>query len=412
MYVQGLGLAYVARQVVNLFFHGATSGVGQWKLSATSAGSRGVQMWLSLKLLVAAVDICVVRRSALVAGLSLALCGLALVGIGEWAAGRFENAEPDGGSSVPPASSSTSPRRVDALPAPLPVLPDTSDHLPAHAPGYTFRRDIDEVRLQFTVADEQGRVVNDLTSEEVRVFDDQTPVTHFNEFERDDNRPLQIGLLLDTSDSVRRVLPEEKAAATKFLQRVLRPQTDTAFVMGFGGDVKVWQTPTANSGQLLDAIARLQEPGWGTRFYDALYSACNSQVMGDSNGKVFHRALVVLSDGDDTQSLRGFRDVIGVAMRGEVQIYALTIRSGKADDRGDLVLRRLTDTTGGRVYVAASSRDLDSAFEQIEQDLRTQYYVSFSPTQPNPGFHSLRVEIRAPEKLQVHARLGYYATAE
>ena len=90
------------------------------------------------------------------------------------------------------------------------------------------------------------------------VFDDQSPVAHFNDFERDDNLPLRLGLVLDTSDSVKRVLPQEKAAATDFLERMLRPQTDTAFVMAFGGDVKVWQTATADLEQLVEAIARLK----------------------------------------------------------------------------------------------------------------------------------------------------------
>ena len=411
-HVQSLGPECIGGGFVPSLLRGTKELFGRWQGSASFTGSAAIHLWYSLKLLVGAVDICVVRRSALVAGFSLALCGLTLVGIGEWAAGRFDNAGPDGGSSASLASSGTTSGRVSATPVPLPILPETSDHLPANSPGYTYRRDIQEVRLQFAVADEQGEAVHDLTSGEVRVFDDQTAVTHFNEFERDDNLPLQIGLLVDTSDSVRRVLPEEKAAAARFLQRILRPQTDSAFVIGFGGDVKLWQPPTSNKGQLLDAIARLKEPGWGTRFYDALYSACDGQLMGDGSGKILHRALVVLSDGDDTQSLRGLRDVSQLAVRGEIQIFALTIRSGKPDERGDLVLRRLTEATGGRTYVAPSSGELDGAFAQIEQDLRTQYYVSFAPQGSKPGFHSLRVEVRAPQKLQVHARQGYFAVPE
>ena len=92
--------------------------------------------------------------------------------------------------------------------------------------------------------------MNDLTSDDVRVFDNQSPVSHFNEFERDDNLPLQIGLLLDTSDSVKRVLPQEKRAAIGFLEQVMRPQTDNAFVIGFGGDYKTWQGSTSNRQQL------------------------------------------------------------------------------------------------------------------------------------------------------------------
>lgn len=367
--------------------------------------------FVSLKLLLVAADIWVVQKSALITGLALALCGVTLVGVGEWAGGRFASATPGGRPSSPLADTYDA-GRVVFSPLPLPALPETSDHLPAVAPEYTLRRDIPEVRLQFTVADQRGRAVRDLSSDDVRVFDDQAPVPRFSEFERDDNLPLQIGLLIDTSDSVKRVLPEEKAAAARFLDRILRPPTDSAFVIGFGGDYKIWQAPTADRPALLEAIARLQEPGWGTRFYDALFAACSRQLAANPDGKLLQRAVVVLSDGDDTDSLRSLQDVIARALRSEVQIYALTIRSGKAVDAGDGVLQRLAQESGGRVYVARSSKQLDGAFAQIEQDLRTQYYVSFPAQQATPGFHSLRVEVRAPQKLEVHARQGYYALAQ
>jgi len=359
-----------------------------------------------------AADIWGVRRSVLITGLSLALCGLTLVGIGEWASGRFESAAPDGGAGVPLAASSYEANRLAPVRPTLPVLPETGDHLPAGSPGYTFRRDVPEVRLQFTVADEQGRAVTNLSSADVRVFDNQTQVSRLSEFERDENLPLQIGLVIDTSDSVKRVLPEEKAAAMKFLDRIIRPRTDSAFVMAFGGEVKLWQAPTAERQQLVDAIERLKEPGWGTRFYDALYSACDGQLASGSDGKLVHRAIVVLSDGDDTHSLRRLRDVIGAAQRNDVQIYSLTIRAGQAGDPGDQVLQRLADATGGRVYVARSAQELDGAFAQIEQDLRSQYYLSFPAQQAAPGYHTLRVEVRAAQKLEVRARQGYYAVGQ
>ena len=401
--------------MLSLLLAGGNAGSGATKLSTISAALCGVRSVFSLKLLVLAADIWVVQKSALITGLALALCGVTLVGVGEWAGGRFDSAAPDGSPSSPPADTYNV-SRVALFAPPLPALPETSDHLPTGTPGYTFRRDIPEVRLQFTVADQQGRVVRDLSSGDVRVFDDQAPVPRFSEFERDDNLPLQIGLLIDTSDSVKRVLPEEKAAAARFLDRIMRPQTDSAFVIAFGGDFKVWQAPTQDRQALVDAITRLQQPGWGTRFYDALFAACSGQFVDNSKGKLVQRALVVLSDGDDTDSLRSLQDVIALALRSEVQIYSLTIRSGKAADAGDGVLERLAKESGGRVYFARSSKDLDGAFAQIEQDLRTQYYVSFPAQQATPGFHSLRVEVRAPQnapqKLEVHARQGYYALTQ
>ncbi len=356
------------------------------------------------------------QRSALIAGLSLALSGVTLAGVSEWASGRFDSSIADGGSSSGSASSPgyDGSRVVAAVPFALSALPETSDHLPAGSPGYTFRHNVPEVRLQFTVADERGRVVQDLSPEDVHILDNQSPVARFNDFERAQDLPLHLGLIVDTSDSVKRVLPEEKAAAVNFLQQTMRPQTDTGFIMGFGGDIKLWQESTANRQQLIEAIARLKQPGWGTRLFDALYSACDGQLSTKTeiDGKPVHRAVVVLTDGNDTQSFHSLGNAIAAAQRNEIQIYALTIHAPEAVDRGDRVLQRLADATGGRLYVAQSSRNLDAAFAQIEQDLRTQYYVSFAPQQPTPGYHALRIEVRPPQKLEVHARKGYYAMAE
>jgi VWFA-related protein len=281
--------------------------------------------------------------------------------------------------------------------------------MPANSPGYTFRHDVPEVRLQFTVADERGRLVNDLTSGDVRVFDNQSPVAHFNEFERDDDLPLQLGLLLDTSDSVKRILPQEKRAAIDFLDQVMRPQTDDAFIIAFGGDYKIWQRSTANRQQLVEAIAQVNEPGWGTRVFDALYAACTGQASSGDNDKTLHRAIVVLTDGNDTDSLHTLSDVVAAAQRNEIQIYPLTIHSKKVFTRGDRVLQLLADSTGGELYVAASAKELTTVFAQIERDLRTQYYISFPPQKSTPGYHSLRVEVRNSKRLEVHARQGYYA---
>lgn len=372
---------------------------------------RARQLLLPFKLLGRVADNSFVRSSVLITGLSLALSGVTLAGIGEWAAGRFDSSAVDPGSSTSAANlADYDGRAAAAFLPPLPVLPETTNYLPANTPGYTFHHDVPEVRLQFTVADEQGRLVQNLSPADVRILDDQSPVPRFTDFERDDNLPLRLGMVVDTSDSVKRVLPDEKTAALNFLDRVMRPQTDNAFVMAFGGNVRVWQTPTANRQQLIDAVQHLQQPGWGTRFFDALYSACTGQFSAQDDKQLVHRAIIVLSDGDDTQSFRGLADVIAIAQRSEIQIYGLTLHPQRSISRGDRILQELANQTGGRFYVAASSQDLSAAFAQIEQDLRAQYYVSFPP-QARPGFHALRVEVQTPQKLEIHARQGYYALA-
>jgi hypothetical protein len=288
---------------------------------------------LPFKLLGRVADNSFVRSSVLITGLSLALSGVTLAGIGEWAAGRFDSSAVDPGSSTSAANlADYDGRAAAAFLPPLPVLPETTNYLPANTPGYTFHHDVPEVRLQFTVADEQGRLVQNLSPADVRILDDQSPVPRFTDFERDDNLPLRLGMVVDTSDSVKRVLPDEKTAALNFLDRVMRPQTDNAFVMAFGGNVRVWQTPTANRQQLIDAVQHLQQPGWGTRFFDALYSACTGQFSAQDDKQLVHRAIIVLSDGDDTQSFRGLADVIAIAQRSEIQIYGFA-RVGEPDRR-------------------------------------------------------------------------------
>jgi VWFA-related protein len=286
-------------------------------------------------------------------------------------------------------------------------MPAGGGSLPTASPDYTLRRDIAEVHLQFTVTDSHGAAVRNLSAEDIRVFDGEAQVLRFNQFERDEDLPLEIGVLLDTSDSVRRILPEQKAAAARFLMRVMRPGTDSAFVIGFSGDMRVWRAPTGNLTEMASALESMRGPGWGTRLYDAVYAACGHQFQ-VKPGASTRRAIVLLSDGDDTDSLRSLSDAIGIALRNEVQIYALAIRPGNKPYRGDPIMQRIAEATGARMYVARSSRELDTAFAQIEQDLRTQYRLSFSPQQPTAGYHAIRLELRDPANAEVHARQGYF----
>lgn len=405
------GPVHRVRQSVSFVVATAKQGLWGPKLPVVVAGFRARQLLLPFKLLRRVADNSIVQRSALITGLSLALSGVTLAGIGEWAAGRFDSSAVDAESS---SRSSAGPADYEdrlslTILPPLPAFPETSDYLPSRTPEYTVHRDVPEVRLQFTVADEQGRLVPNLSAADVRILDDQSPVPRFTDFERDDNLPLRLGIILDTSDSVKRVLLDEKTAALNFLDRVMRPQTDNAFVIAFGGDYKIWQGSTPNRQQLVEAIDQAKEPGWGTRVFDALYAACSGQAASGDNDKSLHRAVIVLSDGDDTDSLHTLPDVIAAAQRNEIQVYPLTIHSRKIVLRGDRVLQLLAESTGGQMYVAPSAKDLSTVFAQIERDLRTQYYISFPPQQSTPGYHSLRVEVRTPERLEVHARRGYYA---
>ncbi len=399
-------------QRVESFFDAAAG------LRSASTGTRFLGMarggQFLLKLLLSIADNSFVHKSAIVVGLTLALSAATLAGIGEWAADGVNNPGADAASPSAPAAApeqKAGSHAVALMPLPMNLLPSGS-YTPATIPGYTVSRTVPEVRLEFTVADEQGHLLRDLAAEDIRILDNQVPVEHFNDFTREDNLPLRLGLVLDSSDSMKRVLPDEKAAALNFLNRILQPQSDRAFVMGFGGEIRLWQTYTADRAQLREAVGRVHQPGWGTRFYDALYTACNEYPQDGEERALVHRALLVLSDGADTQSFHDLQNVIAIAQRDEVQIYTLALHDKKLMSRTDAVLQRLAEQTGGRFYVAQSSRDLEAMFAQIEQQLRTQYYVSFSPRQEMPGFHALQVQVRTPQKMTVHSRRGYYAAAQ
>ena len=239
-------------------------------------------------------------------------------------------------------------------PLPASILAKLGNVSYATSPAYTIRRVVPEVQLQFTVADEQGRLVRNLSAEDIRILDNQAPVEQFSTFARNEELPLRLGIVLDTSDSVKRSLSEEKATALNFLNRIMRESNDRAFVMAFGADIHIWQPSTSNHTQLIDAVEQGKEPGFGSRLFDALHSACEEQASEPEEASPVHRILVVLSDGDDTQSFHELGDVIAAAQRNGIQIYALTLHPKRVHPRGDQVLQRLAEESGGRWFVAQS----------------------------------------------------------
>ncbi len=274
--------------------------------------------------------------------------------------------------------------------------------------GYTIQRTVPEVRFQFTVADERGRLVNGLSVSDFRVFDNQSPVQAIREFSRTNGLPLQLGILLDVSDSVGKAVTREKAAAESFLQQVLRPQTDSASLIAFAGHVKLLQPATGDTTALRQALLRIQQLGYTTNLYDGLFFACFSPFPQFVEHDPAQRIIVLFSDGEDTGSLHGMRDVIALAQRKAIQIYALSIHDKRRPAPGDETLRRLADETGGRLYVASSDGDLAAIFSDMEQQMRTKYSISFEPAQPTPGFHAVRLELNDAPRMRVRARQGYY----
>jgi VWFA-related protein len=279
-------------------------------------------------------------------------------------------------------------------------------------PSYTIRHTASEVRLQFSAVDERGRLVTDLSADDIRILDDNDAVAGVRHFTRADDLPLQVGLLLDVSDSVQKSIAREKQATTAFVERVMRPQADRAFVMAFGRDVRLWQASTSDQDTLSRAVHHIQQVGYTTSLYDSIFYACRNEFPSSNSESGTQRILLLFSDGEDTGSFHAMADAIAQAQRREIQIYALSVHPGRRYAPGDSILRRLADETGGQLYVATNEKDFSAIFAAMERQMRTQYYVSFPPGRPTLGFHDLRIETTHNRNLRIHARQGYYFDAQ
>lgn len=268
-----------------------------------------------------------------------------------------------------------------------------------------------EVRLQFSVADERGRLVTDLSPRDIRILDDHYAVRGFRQFSRADDLPLEVGVLLDVSDSVQKSISREMLATQYFVKHVFRPQTDRALLIAFSRDVTLWQPSTGDQVALRQALEQIHQLGHATNLYDGVYYACLKQFPRSSDNEVVQRILLLLSDGEDTGSLHAMANAIAQAQRREIQIYALSVHPLRKYSPGDAVLRRMAEETGGQLYLAGSEKDFNAIFAAMERQMRTQYSVSFPPERETSGFHDLRVETTSNPKLHVHARRGYFYDA-
>ena len=278
-------------------------------------------------------------------------------------------------------------------------------------PGYTIRHTVPEVRIQFTVADDRGRLLRSLSGTDFRILDNHSAVSQISNFSRLDDLPLQIGILLDVSDSVQKTAVRERKAAEFFVQHILRPQTDRAALLAFGSEIRLWQRSTGDRDALSQALANGKQLGYSTYLYDGVYRACREQFPAPEDGDIAQRILILITDGDDNGSLHSLGDAISAAQRREIQIFALSVHSPRFVADGDRILRRIADDTGGQFYVASSEKDFPAIFAAMEQQMRTQYAVSFQPGEQTPGFHVVKIEMAGQQALRVHARQGYFYDA-
>jgi Ca-activated chloride channel family protein len=273
----------------------------------------------------------------------------------------------------------------------------------------TIRKRVDEVNVLFIATDKHGKFVRNLTQSDFNFLDDHKPVQSIVNFRRETDLPLKLGLLIDVSGSVRTRFDFEQDAANSFLQHVIRRGFDKAFVMGFNAKQEIRQEFTDNL-QLLSAGIHSLHNGGGTALYDAIYHACQDKLAREQSDRPQRRALIVLSDGDDNQSEYTLGQAVEMAQRAEVIIYAISTDDSGLVLRGDKNLEKLAATTGGRAFFPFKMKDIKNSFAAIEDELRSQYVVSYHPADFDSDGRYRSIEIMAVKKdLQVRARKGYYA---
>jgi Ca-activated chloride channel family protein len=316
-------------------------------------------------------------------------------------------------------------------PAGGPPPPQPQQEPPQKSPQ-TIRTQVNLVDVLFTVLDRRNKLVSNLEKPDFKIFDDNQP-QDIRYFSKQSDLPLRIGMLMDTSNSIRDRLRFEQDAANNFLYSVLRRNKDEAFVMTFDDEPEVIQAFTSDTGLLRDHILKTRAGG-GTAVYDAIFEACVKELShpprppGDQPD-VVRRVMILISDGEDNLSQHTRTEAIEMAQRTSVVIYTISTstqwvtlddpskeRSGNRKyhlTEGDKILQDLADETGGRSFYPYHVDDLDQSFQDIGEELRNQYSLAYNPINHalDGRYHKIRIEVPEHKGYQVRARRGYYARA-
>jgi len=273
----------------------------------------------------------------------------------------------------------------------------------------TLHSRVNEVNVLFIATDKHGKFVRDLNQGDFSILDDHKPPQAILNFRRETDLPLHMGLLVDISGSVDSRFDFEQTAATAFLQHTLRAGFDKAFVMGFNSHSQIAQDFTDRVTLLSTGVRKLHAGG-GTALYDAVYRACKEKFLKDRPDRPVCKAIIVVSDGEDNQSEFSKAQAIEMAQRAEVIIYAISTDDSGLVMRGDKVLEQLAEATGGRAFFPFKMKDITHSFAAIEDELRSQYVVSYRPADFDADGRYRSIEISTLKKdLQVRARKGYFA---
>lgn len=277
-------------------------------------------------------------------------------------------------------------------------------------PVSSFKVSTNEVNVVFTVTDKHGRRITDLKQNDFQVLDDNKPPSQINSFHAETNLPLQVALLIDASNSVRDRFKFEQESAVEFLNQTVRPHYDQALVIGFDATPEVTQDFTDDTLALAHGVRELR-PGGGTALYDALYYVCRDKLMKTPTTGTVRRAVILLSDGEDNLSHVTREEAIEMAQRAEAIVYTISTNVSGTKSAGDKVLERIADATGGKAFFPFQIREVANSFAEIQDELRSQYAISYKPADLKYDGHYRTIEIVAKDSknLRVRSRRGWYA---
>jgi VWFA-related protein len=271
-------------------------------------------------------------------------------------------------------------------PAAPPAAPPNPSVNPTAAPPagqdngqFTIPVSVNEVYLIFTVTDSKGHFIKDLQLSDFALLDDQKAPAQVFSFQQQTNLPLRVGLLIDSSTSIRQRFEFEQQAATEFILQTIKPRSDKAFVMGFDVTPDLKQDWTNNLDLLNTGINSLR-PGGGTALYDAVYTACRDKLLDSARGQEpTRKALVLVSDGNDNQSRVYLDEAIKMCQRAETIVYAISTNTSPSRERGDDVLNKIAQSTGGITFFPKRLEDIANGFHDIGDELRSQYALAYRP---------------------------------
>jgi Ca-activated chloride channel family protein len=317
-------------------------------------------------------------------------------------------------SAAPASDTTTAVKPGAASPSSSPASSQSQPPSPANEDSATtITKTVNEVNVVFTVTDKHGRYVKNLARGDFSVLDDSKPAEQIRSFHNETDLPLQVGLLVDASNSVRDRFKFEQEAAIEFLNQTVRPRYDRAFIVGFDVTPEVTQDFTDNTESLSRGVRGLR-PGGGTAMYDALYFACRDKLLKAPQTGPVRRAIILLTDGDDNMSHVTREEAIDMAQRADVIVYTISTNITGARHAGDKVLERIADATGGHAFFPFQLNDVADAFVAIQDELRSQYALSYKPAdlRTDGRYHTIEILAQNHKGLRVRSRRGYYAPAQ